>query len=264
MTEQAISLVVVGGDQLFREGIFHLLQKGFGDRLNSISSVETIEQASRPPEQSLGILVLLEWRGDGPFQNAFKAYRERCPDTRIVVLTERAQTGELASVLDMKVDGYLSRNTGGASLVHALSLILLGGRIVSAELMRGVPDGQLASVEAVPTLPADLHFTPRQQGLLRYLAEGKSNKEIARQFGTSESTVKVQVRVLLYKLGVRNRTQAAIWAMNMPVGMIPQATHPGLQEKAVCADGRPRAVALSAVSLGRAHVRSAGHEDHKH
>ena len=60
----------------------------------------------------------------------------------------------------------------------------------------------------------DVHFSPQERRILRYLVEGRANKFIAREMRISDATVKVHVKAILRKIRVCNRTQAAIWAMN--------------------------------------------------
>ena len=70
-----------------------------------------------------------------------------------------------------------------------------------------------------------LHLSPRETSILRYLSQGASNKLIARDIKISEATVKVHVKAILRKIGVANRTQAAIWAMTNAVQIAVEPDH---------------------------------------
>src|SRR3546814_319715 len=99
---------------------------------------------------------------------------------------------------------------------------MLGERAYSARVVDQLLRGRRNSPLEIKTRTGAT-LTNRQRDILRCLAEGQSNKDIARRLGTSEATVKVQVRSLLRRIGVENRTQAAIWAIDAGLKTSPRA-----------------------------------------
>jgi DNA-binding NarL/FixJ family response regulator len=105
-------------------------------------------------------------------------------------------------------------------LRHALPLILSGEFYIPASVLRHVgPQSFITSADPTSQTARDL-LTPRQCQVLEMLADGKSNKEIARQLQLLDGTVKLHVKAILRKLGVNNRTQAVIAAAK--AGFLPK------------------------------------------
>lgn len=195
---------IVGGDRLVRECLRQLL----GERLDIIGEADgAAEFLNRPPAEMPHVLLFLETpRGPETLPEALRSIRRKWLLTRIVVLTSGEMCARMAAeLLDAGADGLLSLDMEVEALVHAVRVVIFGGRICSAPLLAGAPEPQAASAGKVS-------LTARQAEILAGLSDGRTNKEIARQLGISEATVKVQVRSLLRKIGASNRTQAAVWA----------------------------------------------------
>ena len=105
--------------------------------------------------------------------------------------------------------GYVRKTLGPDALRNVIELILSGERFfpVPDEGDRG---GELSGASTISV--ASVRLTPRQKEILRGLVDGLSNKEIARELGIIEGTVKAHMRSLMSKLSVRNRTQLAVIA----------------------------------------------------
>ena len=152
----------------------------------------------------------------------------------IVVLTERFDPEELVAALTAGVAGYFLKDEVSSDvLVKALELALLGEVIISKSLTKAPkewvqlqPDavsivqvGKAGLASEQPQAANDAaqandvrRLSNRQQTILDLLGQGSSNKHIARQLNISEATVKVHVKGVYRKIGVNNRTQAALWA----------------------------------------------------
>ncbi|MGB9377474.1 MAG: response regulator transcription factor [Mycobacteriales bacterium] len=131
--------------------------------------------------------------------------RAEHPEVKVVVLTSFAGRESVLSVVRAGVSGYLLKDVGPAELADALRAVHDGG----VPLHPAVAATVLASV----TEPAPDPLTPRETEVLRLLARGLSNRLIARELVLSEKTVKVHVSAILAKLGVADRTQAAVLAV---------------------------------------------------
>jgi two-component system, NarL family, nitrate/nitrite response regulator NarL len=152
-----------------------------------------------------------------------RCLKTHCPDARIMML---ADTFELDPVLvqpEAHVDGVCSKAIEPVVLIKSLELVMAGGSIFPMAMLR--PMLGRSDNRSVPNLGSDTIITAaaasepkahslsmREGEILRCLMEGAPNKLIARQFGVTEATVKVHVKAILRKTGMKNRTQAALWA----------------------------------------------------
>jgi DNA-binding NarL/FixJ family response regulator len=142
--------------------------------------------------------------GGGP--EAIRNVRAALPKARILVLSSYVDDAQVFAALHAGASGYLLKDIQPEALADAVRQTHQGLQVlhpqVAAHLLRGEAD--LLSL-------AD--FTPRERDVLKLLAEGFANKEIARRLFISEKTVKTHVSNILQKLGVSDRTQAALMAV---------------------------------------------------
>lgn len=219
MTDGQARCLIVGGDQLLREG----LQRVLSGVVDVVEMFDTLVHCmtGRDKAPAVDLVLLLEWHpGDLQFLECLRRLRSGAPDRRVVILGRDLDAWSIRVALKEGVDGYLVRDFGAPALLHSLHLVLLGEgvfpRRVVQQLLQGGTENGVSRLGGMPVL------SNRQTEILGRIASGQSNKEIARGIGTSEATVKVHVRSVLRKIGVENRTQAAIWAHAHGVG---QANH---------------------------------------
>ncbi|MEM8755394.1 MAG: response regulator transcription factor [Pseudomonadota bacterium] len=140
--------------------------------------------------------------------SGFMALRARLPDTPILVISSLASVDVVRSLLSAGAAGFLPKDASAQTLKSALAEIADGRRYV--------PEGYLArddEGDGAGGARADLAaLTPQQRKIVRLIADGKQNKQIAYELSLAEATVKAHVTALLRRLGVRNRTQAALLA----------------------------------------------------
>lgn len=130
--------------------------------------------------------------------------RRRYPTSRIVLMSGVATKEVATEAMDLGADGFIPKSLAADSLINAINFVLLGERYFPFEF-----------APAAPTPEADATFSDlsgREKQTLEQLSKGLSNKEIARVLGIQEVTVKLHVKNLFAKLGVTNRTQAALLA----------------------------------------------------
>jgi two-component system nitrate/nitrite response regulator NarL len=132
----------------------------------------------------------------------------------IVMLTTSNEERDLVECLRTGAQGYLIKDMEPDDLVEALEEVIGGKTVIAPELTgvlaRVVRHGDTPA-PAGPALFTDL--TPREAEILCLLAEGQSNKVIARNLGISDGTVKLHVKAILRKLGVHSRVEAAVIAV---------------------------------------------------
>jgi DNA-binding NarL/FixJ family response regulator len=127
------------------------------------------------------------------------------PQVKVVVLTSFAGQDSVLPAVRAGVAGYLLKDVGPAELANALRAVHTGGAPLHPQVAATV----LHSVAETARDP----LTPRENEVLRLVARGLSNRLIARELALSEKTVKAHVSAVLAKLGVADRTQAALYAV---------------------------------------------------
>lgn len=156
------------------------------------------------------ILLDLNMKGmDG--LDTLKAIRAAGITTRVVMLTVSDQREDVATLFRAGADGYLLKDMEPESLIQKVQEAANGQLVVDDRLA-----GVLASVlrpDSQSDDPLDT-LTARERRILELIADGLSNKLIARELGITDSTVKVHVKHLLKKLEMRSRLEAAVWMVN--------------------------------------------------
>ncbi|WP_052129202.1 response regulator [Clavibacter michiganensis] len=143
----------------------------------------------------------------------------------VLMLTTFDREDYLFTALDAGASGFVLKSASPESLVEAVHVIARGDALLSPDVTRrvierfgrgsGAPDDDAPAAAAAPTIPTDPRvatLTDRELEVLRLLAEGLANAEIAERLYLGEATVKTHVSRLLLKLGVRDRVQAVVFA----------------------------------------------------
>jgi len=209
-------VLVVERNRLFREGLKRIFEGSPFEVRREAGNFDEVLGA--PSDETPPDLVLTDLADNGAnFVEQISTLRSRQAGLRIVVLTDRISNASLATALDAGVDGYLLKDMSADALQQSLRLVMLGEKVFPTGLAHlliagrlkepGRPSNGLAQL-ATPGL------SDREVEILTCLLNGMSNKVIANQLHISEGTVKVHLKGILKKINVRNRTQAAIWAIN--------------------------------------------------
>lgn len=212
MAEEApIRVLIVDDHAVVREGLRTYLELSdvveiVGEARNGREAVEQVRRTH--PDVILMDLLMPEMDGIA----ATRAIKEIAPEARIIVLTSFTDNEHVMPALRAGAIGYLLKDVGAEDLVRAIQ----GAQQGQAQLH---PDVAQRLMEQVTTpkapgsdRPASV-LTPREIEVLRLIANGMSNKEIARALVLNERTVKGHVSNILSKLGLADRTQAALYAV---------------------------------------------------
>jgi NarL family two-component system response regulator LiaR len=138
--------------------------------------------------------------------------REKNPDARILVLTSSSEDAKVSAALKAGAMGYLLKDSGVDDLAHAIQSVHRGNVSLPQELAQKVLAGLLGAKGDAP--PAE-ELTRRELDVLRCLAQGMSNAEIAQALSVSLPTVHSHVHNVLGKLNLTSRTQAALYAVEI-------------------------------------------------
>lgn len=148
--------------------------------------------------------------GDNPVQPGIRRMVEVLGGVPLLVISGSDEVSDIIDSVHLGARGYILKTSSAEVLEHAISLALSGD--IFLPLPRAVLNGALAADSARPASSILDRLTDRQRDVFQLLLAGHSNKEIARGLGVLEGTVKVHVRAIMQKLGVRNRTQVAVVA----------------------------------------------------
>jgi two-component system, NarL family, response regulator LiaR len=207
----AIRILIVDDHSVVRQGLQMFLRldpelEVVGEAENG---VEAVEQA-RKLQPDVVLMDLLMPRMDGI--TAISAVRRELPDTEVIALTSVLEDEKIFAAIRAGAIGYLLKDTEAHELRQAIKAAAAGQVQLSPEVA-----ARLLREQKAPQLVEEL--TPREMDVLRLLAQGLINKEIALELGIGDKTVKTHVSNILGKLGVLSRTQAAVYAVQM--GLVP-------------------------------------------
>lgn len=208
MPEANNTVLLVDDHPLLRKGVRQLLElesdiEVVGEAANGADSV--LLAAELDPDL---ILLDLSMKGMDGIETLL-ALRAADVSSRIVVFTVSDDRNDVVSALKSGADGYLLKDTEPEELVECIRRACSGKLVLSEELTEVLA---LSIRDEQKSVGPDLNtLTRRELQILKYVAEGLSNKLIGRKLEIAESTVKVHVKHLLKKLGLRSRVEAAIW-----------------------------------------------------
>ncbi len=206
-----IRVFLADDHRLFRQGLISLLQdepdiEVVGEATDGPTAVHLV--CTLKPD-----VVLMDVHMPGlSGTEATRAILQQCPETAILMLTVSEDDEDLFDAVRAGARGYLLKNVDAEDLVEAIRCVARGEAVLSPPMTARLMAGFRATErQAFPPRTAGL--TPREHEILRLLAQGATNREIARALHISEHTVKTHVHHILEKLGVENRAQAAALAV---------------------------------------------------
>jgi NarL family two-component system response regulator LiaR len=205
---EPIRVLLADDHAVVREGLraFLELQDGIAVVGEAADGEEAVRAARRlTPDVVLMDLVMPRLDGVG----AMRELRREVPAARVIVLTSFADDDRLLPAIRAGAAGYLLKNVDPGELARAVRAAHDGQALLDPSVAARLVE-ELAGPAGEP--PGDA-LTPREREVLALIARGLSNKRIARELGVSEKTVKAHVGHVLAKLGVSDRTQAAVLAV---------------------------------------------------
>ena len=213
-----INVLIIDDHALFRQGLVMLLSDLYNNvEISEAGGIDHAIDICRSNGEFDLILLDLAMSGMDGF-DGLRLLGKDLPNVPIVIVTASENRADIHSAFLGGAKGYIVKSATTRVLEHALRLVLSGESYVPPLV-----------IEAEGKFPGDNSFandgppktlTPRQQQVLILMAEGRSNKEIARNLGMLEGTVKVHAKAIFQKLGVNNRTKAVLAGIR--IGYVPQ------------------------------------------
>jgi DNA-binding NarL/FixJ family response regulator len=232
-----IRVVVIDDHPLFRAGVIHTLRSE--QDIQVVGEGCSAGDAVQLAEQNCPDIMMLDMNMPGGGMAAIRGVLARFPRVKPLMLTATADNGQVSAAMQGGAWGYVLKGVRGTELIQSLRVIHGGERYVApavaAWLFAAVP---ASPVKAAPDRFAGL--TTREEQILALIVEGLSNKEIGGRLDLSEKTIKHYLTIVLEKLNVRTRVQAALLAYGRsnPVAGLPGT--PSFARTRTFGETRPR------------------------
>lgn len=212
-TADTIKIVIVDDHEVVRVGLKSLLNRV--DGFEVVGEAGSAAEAERVVEEVLPHVVIMDIRMPGESGiEACRAIRSNRPEVKVIMLTSYSDDEAVIGSIMAGASGYVLKKIGTSELVDAIKRVAAGESLLDPGItgkilqrMRGETE------EAAPPVPGGESLTDQEERILRHIAEGMTNREIAGQLYLSEKTVRNYVSNILSKLELHNRAAAAAWAV---------------------------------------------------
>jgi len=206
-------IVIADDHELARAGLRAMLtdQRGF-ELVGEASNGQEALLLCRRLQPDLALIDVRMPEMDG--LSTCRAVKQECPATSVILVTMHANPEYLFEALKAGAAGYVLKDVSQRELISAVQKVLHGESILNQELVARLLQRLASETQSREDLPAG-RLSPREREVLELLTKGQTNREIARKLTVSVSTVKIHVEHILAKLGVSDRTQAAVRATEM-------------------------------------------------
>ncbi|MBE0484031.1 MAG: two-component system response regulator NarL [Bacterioplanes sp.] len=211
MSEHTSTIMLVDDHPLLRKGLKQLL--AFEPDLEVIAEASSGREALALAAELDPDLIVLDLNMDGmDGLETLKRLRDDGVTSRIIMLTVSNADEDVVSAISNGADGYLLKDMDPDLLLEQLKRAVTGKMVLSEEVTQILA----TAIRRPATKPVSelSTLTAREVEILECIAKGMSNKVIARELDISDGTVKVHVKHLLKKLGLRSRVEAAVWMVN--------------------------------------------------
>ncbi|MEA2557275.1 MAG: hypothetical protein QOG88_813 [Actinomycetota bacterium] len=217
-------ILIVDDHALVRRGMYHVVLEGFPDA--DVVEADGAASALELMRQKAANMALVDVRmPDADGLELLRSMKAEWPDVPVIMLSTYENAPYVKRALSDGASGYLLKDATPEDLAQAINVAMSGsGNVLSPRVIQNLFD------DAMDTGPGssghgtnrrnEFSLTARENDILALLAEGKSNREIAGRLFLSEKTVKAHLAAIFRKLGVTNRTQAAMAAVHMGVGPV--------------------------------------------
>ena len=211
--KQALATVLIGPSDLYREGLAWVLEEADIHIVASASQVDDL--VLDPALQHEPLLLLIDAGGSlDAVIRQIELFKQRHPAARVAVLAASERFDDMVSLCRAGANAYLDRGTTSNILTKSLELVMLGETLLPAGVLRNIPAHRDAPNRVEGETSDTRCLSAQERSVLRDLAEGRSNKDIATRNDMALASVANVVKTVFRKIGARNRTQAAIWTVN--------------------------------------------------
>ena len=206
------TILLIDDHPMLRNGVAQLIS--LEDNLEVVSEASSGEEGIAQSVKMQPDLILLDlnMKGMSGIDTLIALKRADVP-SKVVIFSVSDNKTDVIQALKFGADGYLLKDSEPEELISKINLALNGDLVLSEPLTQIVARSLQSPIN---DNPID-NLTQREVEILRAIASGNSNKVIANKLGITEGTVKVHVKNLLRKLGLKTRVEAAVWAVEQKV-----------------------------------------------
>ncbi|OGS99093.1 MAG: hypothetical protein A3F73_00650 [Gallionellales bacterium RIFCSPLOWO2_12_FULL_59_22] len=223
-----MKILLIDNHALFREGLRHILKRmpgGVSEILEAENFADGLKLAGQHPGLDIALLELRTPGSEGTF--SVKLFRLCCPHIPLLVVSGEEDGRVIRKVLSYGARGFVSKNSTGSALLGAVGMALSGSIYAPSQLLRR-PGMAIESSntrnDSRRSNANEYGLTVRQMDILRHLATGLCNKDIARATDLTEGTVKAHVAAVRKILHVKNRIEAVLIAERLGLTGVPDGT----------------------------------------
>ena len=206
-----LRVMVIDDHTLFRSGLSELLERRGIEVCAALGDSEEGRRLAAELEPDVVLLDLRMPGSDG--LSVLERLTALDPAPAVVMLTTSDDERDLVTSLRAGARGYLLKDMEPERLVDSLAAVVDGETVIAPEMTSVLAKVVKGDTPGLGQRGRFSSLTPREFEVLRHLAEGRSNKAIARELGITDGTVKLHVRSILRKLDVRSRVEAAVVAV---------------------------------------------------
>ena len=211
-----IKVLIVDDQELFRESLKVVLS--VSENIRVTDAVSGVAQALKSAEQERPDVVLMDMRMPGmDGVEGTRLFKKRWPDIKIIVLTTFDDDDYIFGALKNGASSYLLKGSSISKLSESIRIAYEDGAIMTPTVATKVINQFSHMAQGTSRLQVDKEavkdISKSEWQIIQTVGSGMSNKEIAKELSLSEGTVRNAISNILFKLGLRDRTQLAIWAV---------------------------------------------------
>jgi DNA-binding NarL/FixJ family response regulator len=217
-------ILIVDDHALVRRGMNYVVKEGFPDAevTEAESAAAALESLHTEKAYDLALVDVRMPDADG--LELLRSIKAEWADLPVIMLSTYENAPYVKRALADGASGYLLKDATPEDLAQAIKVAISGsGNVLSPRVIQNLFEDQEANGTGGSGRRNEYSLTQREHDILALLSEGRSNREIAQHLYLSEKTVKAHLAAIFRKLGVTNRTQAAMMAVQMGVGPMPGA-----------------------------------------
>ncbi len=215
-------ILIVDDHALVRRGMYHVVLEGFPDA--DVVEADGAASALVLMRQKAADIALVDVRmPDADGLELLRSLKADWPEVPVIMLSTYENAPYVRRALSDGASGYLLKDATPEDLAQAINVAMSGsGNVLSPRVIQNLFEdaAESGSGSSGTSRRNEFRLTARENDILALLAEGHSNREIAGRLFLSEKTVKAHLAAIFRKLGVTNRTQAAMAAVHMGVGPV--------------------------------------------
>lgn len=209
MRKGPVKVMLVDDHEIVRAGIRALLETAGG--LKVVAEAGTVDDAVAGAAEVNPDVVVMDVRlAEESGIEATREIRSLCPETAVLMLTSFADDEALVASIVAGASGYVLKQIRGSDIVESIRSVAAGKSLIDPAITRSVMERLRSGKHLTGDERLD-RLSPQEERVLTMIAQGKTNREIARVLGLAEKTVKNYVSSILLKLDVRRRAEAAAY-----------------------------------------------------